>query len=288
LKIVPFVSSLVNETILEMRVSHRYLLENALLQYSNSDPEIVVICNDEQHISTSKFLLAFYSKSLQSIFNSIESQTNVSLYLPVSSVSVINLLNILATGMAEAKDTRDLMEVNNAAKVLGIPFKGWELTSKENTGSKKHGSDKTSVKLEEFKVKTEVVEYELANVENTFTFPEEDSVYKKINTSKGKPKLLKEKGTHNEIDKPKEELRTKQTLELKSELKREKDKIRQKRSTCGKCSRVFVNRKSMEDHLNKKVCERKMAHDEKIRQMMQKAKDIVNSGSRKNLTILPS
>ena len=120
-----------------MRVSHSHLLETALLEYSNAEPDITVSCSDGKLISTSKFLLAFYSQFLQNILQSVQSHNSISLCLPVSSGSVIYLLNILATGEAVSSDTHDLVEVNNAAKILGIPFSGWELASRSSKNNVK-------------------------------------------------------------------------------------------------------------------------------------------------------
>ena len=41
----------------------------------------------------------------------------------------MNLLSLLATGKAVSKDTHDLVQVNEIAKILGIQFNGWELGS---------------------------------------------------------------------------------------------------------------------------------------------------------------
>ena len=88
----------------KMKVNHKDLLEAALSEYSKEEPDITVICNDRKLVFTTKFLLAFYSPILQNILKTIESQISISLYLPVSSRSVMNLLSILASGRAVSRE----------------------------------------------------------------------------------------------------------------------------------------------------------------------------------------
>ena len=262
----------------KMKVNHKDLLENALLQYSNSDPDIVVICQDGQPLSTSKFLLAFYSPTIQNIFKSVESHISISLYLPVSSGSVINLLNILATGQAVSKDTHDLIEVNDAAKVLGIPFKGWELGSKPDKSDTNKDVENKIVEKKEEMVKMLETNPAWLKVESEFFSCENEEVVTIdekhiLNTVKSKtPKRKVEKDFDSESiedDKVKVEYEDNKNKRKKSEIRNS--------NMCNKCGRTFAKRQVLEKHIEKKVCERKMAQDDKIRQMMKKAIEIVNS-----------
>ena len=116
-----------------MKVDHKVFLELALLEYLNQEPDIMIICNDDEQISTSKFLLLLHSDTIRDILASVETHKTVSLSLPFSSGSVMNLLSILATGEAVTDNMETLTELNIVAKVLGIKFIGCELKSESQT-----------------------------------------------------------------------------------------------------------------------------------------------------------
>jgi len=263
-----------------MQVSHKLLLELALLEYSNQEPDITVMCEDGKLISTSQFLLLFHSELIQNILASTEPGKTISLSLPFPSGSVINLLNILATGQALSDNTEDLIEVNNVVKVLGIAFNGWELGSQSQSNKVKlkkegfqHSDDdgkihpvlKPIVKLEPMN-DSEVVDEDGLDIEST-----------KETTSNIEPKKIKRKIEDTTVYKP-------DFSEPKTHLNKRQKKTTEKRNygnpMCSICGKTFTHPGTLKKHLEQKVCERKLAQENKLKELMRAAVETVKSCSK--------
>ena len=237
-----------------MKVNHKDVLEAALFEYSKEEPDITVICNDRKAVSTTKFLLAFYSPILQNILKTVEYQTSLYLYLPVSSGSVMNLLNILATGKAVSKDTHDLVQVNEIAQILGIQFHEWQLGSTSNDTLKKEQID-------------------LSDISNDFGEEEDDLVSEpRIEFKETKLSIVKQQSNP---------LKLEENTDIEVNIKAKENKMAKNnlksKPLCSKCGKTFGKKQVLEKHIARKVCDRKIAHDSKIRQIMQDAIEMVKT-----------
>ena len=65
--------------------------------------------------------------------------------LPVSSRSLLNLLNVLTSGVAVSDDTQDLVDIGSAAKIIGIDCDNFQIGVKKKKGI----SEKIDTKQEE-------------------------------------------------------------------------------------------------------------------------------------------
>ena len=110
-----------------MHEMHQERVKESFLKYSRYNSDIIFICKDGQQILSSKFLLGVYSPLLKNIFNSFESSANCTLYLPIASVSAVNLLKVLAGGKVESKNKSYLYDIIENLKLLDISLGGWEL-----------------------------------------------------------------------------------------------------------------------------------------------------------------
>ena len=269
----------VKSIFLDMKVDHKLLLELALLEYSNQEPDIMLICKDHEQISTSKFLLLLHSEMIRDILASVESNKTVSLSIPFSSGSVMNLLNILATGEAVSDNTETLIEVNIVAKVLGIKFVKWELGSESLANKQKAQKKVLKEKFwhDEIKddrkepvVKTEqCYDDEDVNDNDMTTEPADDCV--NIKPSKGK----------QESDYSIQDFTDTTSKTDYAESKRQKNTSEKRRYldslVCNICGRSFSAPGSLKKHLEQKVCERKIANKNKIEEMMRKAMQMVKA-----------
>merc|ERR1712179_344406 len=249
-----------------MQVNHQLLLELALLEYSNQEPDIMVICNDGKLISTAKFLLLFHSEILRDILASVEADKTITLFLPFSSESVIKLLTVLATGQAVSDNTEDLIDVNNVAKVIGIAFNGWELGSRvknlDENKAKKKSSKQINSGDEIVDIKTEFED--VIKVESSKKVQKDNidldgfdfgPVRNGVNVKSKKRRLETDKSTDTAISKP-----------VNCDNKRQK-----KTFVCNICGKTFTHPTTLKKHIEQKVCERKLAHKNKLDQLMRSA-----------------
>jgi len=278
-----------------MRISHKDLLESALLQYSNGDPDITVICDDGKQIHTTKFLLGIYSPWLQKIFLSVDSHLSLSIFLPVASTSVICMLKILATGLAISDDNSDLADINDITDLLSIPFAGWELGSRvvsPRSSLKRSKSLKKNDKVTEGNVVKKIKLDDHINKKikkENLTFDDLDSVFSEFSdvvddTQEDEKKNVAsinkvDTTVSEEVDKEGENSKDGDKKRLSSQYYKryyEKRK-RENRPMCSKCGEKFVNKSCLEKHLEMNVCGRKAAKKDKLRRMMDAAIAKVNS-----------
>ena len=256
-----------------MKVRLKQLLELALLDYSNQEPDITLMCNNEESISTSKFLLLFHSKTMRNIFIDIETDKSVSLVLPFSSGSVTNLLNILATGQAVSDNTDELIEVNSVAKALGIKFKEWELGSQSN-------SSKNTTNTKTKKINRNIKDVNLRSIIKNGHMKNEKKVSDADNIMEVKPNTdlisFKRKQDNDPLTLDKNEVENISPINI--ETKRLKMTVEKRHclEICNICGKSFTASTYLKKHQGQKVCERKIAHKKKLEQLMRAALESVN------------
>ena len=82
-------------------------------------------------IYTQRIILRFYSPWISDILDSsTEEEAGVS--IPAVSASIVSLMKVLTTGLVINSVKKDLVEVAELAKLLGISFDNWQIGSKKN------------------------------------------------------------------------------------------------------------------------------------------------------------
>ena len=241
-----------------MNVQHIKLLENYLLDFTKEASDIYIVSHDGEVIETHKILLSFHSELMRSIFKSLESSTNHSLYLPLSSGSIKSLLEILATGKAVSKVSKDLIEVNEAAKILGIPFKAWDL-----------GSDLRHPKS--IKEETEDLEEDdvfLPGRVFTKYINNEIGIYE-IEDKMSKQEKRKLSAVSDTLARPGKKVKKEAVNAVKRYEAAPSDRKRHvKAFHCEHCAKTFTKKKPLKRHLERKVCQKRIAKADYIFQKM--------------------
>merc|ERR1712002_821933 len=93
------------------------------------------IISEEGHkIYTHKLLVSFYSVTLSSILDSGSSIDMPGVSILASSNSIVNLLKVLATGIAISNSKADLLAVSTAAEAISIDMENWQIGVKNRGG----------------------------------------------------------------------------------------------------------------------------------------------------------
>ena len=106
-------------------------LNRTFEKWSNSPPDIYLMSLEGHKIYTQRIILRFYSPWISDILDSrTEEEAGVS--LPAVSASIVSLMKVLTTGLVINSVKKDLVEVAELAKLLGISFDNWQIGSKKN------------------------------------------------------------------------------------------------------------------------------------------------------------
>ena len=94
--------------------------------------------------------------------------------------------------------------------------------------------------------------------------------------------LLEFKETKLSISKQKSNPRNhEENIHLKVKIETKENKMAKNslksKPLCSKCGKTFIKKQVLEKHIARKVCDRKIAHDSKIRQIMQDAIEMVKT-----------
>jgi len=139
---------------------HLSVLVETMRKWSNSQPDMYIISEEGHKIYTHKLLVSFYSATLASILDSRCSNDMPGVSILASSNSIVNLMKVLATGIAISYNKADLQAVNKTAEAMGIQMDHWQIGVK-NRGAAKN-ENKSSLKkksvVSEPRVKQEVIE----------------------------------------------------------------------------------------------------------------------------------
>ena len=87
-----------------------------------------------------RLLVSFYSSTLGNILSSGSDNDIPGVSIPASSNSIVNLLKVLATGIAISTNKADLTDVSKTAEAMGIDMENWQIGIK-NKGAKVIQSD---------------------------------------------------------------------------------------------------------------------------------------------------
>ena len=100
--------------------NHFDVLLDSVKNCSNDEPDILIITEEGNKIFTQRLLLYLYSPMMAGVLADLSSSVASAISLPVSSRSLLNLLNVLTSGVAVSDDTQDLVDIGSAAKIIGI------------------------------------------------------------------------------------------------------------------------------------------------------------------------
>ena len=81
-------------------------------------------------------LVSFYSPTLSSILSSGSDNDIPGVSIPAPSNSIVNLLKVLATGIAISNNRADLVDVTKTAEAMGIDMENWQIGIKNKGGAK--------------------------------------------------------------------------------------------------------------------------------------------------------
>ena len=161
-----------------------------------------------------------------------------------------------------------MIEVNNAAKILGIPFHGWEFSSKSSKSNIETDKLNKCIFVDRTESRTAIKEEHMVQGVKEEDDSSVNSLISKT-TKTTKPKLQRDnsKPKNNDVCQVKTE-----RDEHKIHLNKEKNN-----SMCSKCGKTFAIKNFLKKHLEKRVCERRLAKEKKIHLMMKTAIDIVKA-----------
>ena len=125
--------------------NHFDVLLDSVKNCSNDEPDILIITEEGNKIFTQRLLLYLYSPMMAGVLADLSSSVASAISLPVSSRSLLNLLNVLTSGVAVSEDTRDLVDIGSAAKIIGIDCDNFQIGVKKKKGI----SEKIDTKQEE-------------------------------------------------------------------------------------------------------------------------------------------
>jgi len=109
-------------------VDHMVVLVETLQKWSNSQPDVYIISEEGHKVYTHKLLVGFYSSTLSSVLRSSMGGSDIpGISVPAPSTSIVNLLKVLATGIAIANNKADLVAVSKTAEALGIIMENWQI-----------------------------------------------------------------------------------------------------------------------------------------------------------------
>jgi len=113
---------------------HMALLVETMHKWSNSQPDVYIISEEGHKIYTHKLLVGFYSPTLGSILATGSTNDMPAISIPASSNSIVNLLKVLATGIAISNSKADLLAVSKAAEAISIEMENWQIGVKNRGG----------------------------------------------------------------------------------------------------------------------------------------------------------
>ena len=107
------------------------ILSKTFEKWSNSPPDIFLMSLEGHKIYTQRIILRFYSPWISDILDSTtEEEAGVS--LPAVSSTIVSLMKVLTTGLVINTVKKELVEVAELAKKLGISFDNWQIGTKKN------------------------------------------------------------------------------------------------------------------------------------------------------------
>eukprot|EP00092_Neocalanus_flemingeri_P032900 GFUD01035782.1.p1 GENE.GFUD01035782.1~~GFUD01035782.1.p1 ORF type:complete len:427 (-),score=96.28 GFUD01035782.1:70-1350(-) len=114
---------------------HLGVLVGTVQKWGNDQPDVYIISEEGHKIYTQKLLVSFYSSTLSNILGSSSDNDIPGVSIPAQSNSIVNLLKVLATGIAISKKKGDLLDVSKTAEAMGIEMENWQIGVK-NSGAK--------------------------------------------------------------------------------------------------------------------------------------------------------
>jgi len=138
---------------------HLGVLVETMHKWSNNQPDMYIISEEGHKIYTHKLLISFYSATLASILESGSPADMSGVSILASSNSIVNLLKVLATGIAISNNKADLLTVNKTAEAMGIQMEHWQIGVKNRGGTRVSKNDnKSSIKAKKKSIEKKVPE----------------------------------------------------------------------------------------------------------------------------------
>jgi len=106
---------------------HIGVLVGTMQKWGNSQPDLYMISEEGHKIYTQRLLVCFYSSTLADIMTNCPQNDMPGISVPASSNSIVNLLKVLATGIAISNCKEDLNTVSKTAESMGIDIENWQI-----------------------------------------------------------------------------------------------------------------------------------------------------------------
>jgi len=114
----------------------RSLLSSTVEKWSNCQPDMYIISKEGHKIYTQRILLGLYSDFIDELLSTPGLGDLPGISVPASSGCLVNLLKILATGVAIANNKASLLEASKAAKAIGIKLANCQIGVKKSKVAK--------------------------------------------------------------------------------------------------------------------------------------------------------
>jgi len=109
----------------------RSLLSSTVQKWSNCQPDMYIISIEGHKIYTQRILLGLYSDFIDGLLSTPGLGDLPGISVPASSGCLVNLLKILATGVAIANNKAHLLEAAKAAEAIGIKLANCQIGVKK-------------------------------------------------------------------------------------------------------------------------------------------------------------
>jgi len=220
---------------------HASMLKYAVVTWGEKQPDMYLVSREGVKVYTQRILLSFYSKSICKVLENIKDDL-AGVSVPASSSSLTMMLKVLVCGSVIANNKADLLEVGQAAEVLGIVLNERQIgyrkknvsegagravareevtTSEGNLTGRRESVDSSS------EIKTEPKDHEDAIGNMDCSEPTDGTVYG-VNEDHSRPKKNKKRITNDVSE-----------SEVISDDK-----------TCGRCGKRFPSAGRLKLHMN--------------------------------------
>jgi len=142
------------------RGAHSKFLLETLESWTEQEADLLLVSQDGTTLETHRVYLKMYSTVLNTVLSDFNLMTVPTIFVPVSTVSLINLIKVLSCGLSVSNDMEDLADVVSAAELLGIKLKDIQIgvsvsasTSEETIFEEKENEDDDKKKTKKTKQK---------------------------------------------------------------------------------------------------------------------------------------
>eukprot|EP00092_Neocalanus_flemingeri_P010726 GFUD01011554.1.p1 GENE.GFUD01011554.1~~GFUD01011554.1.p1 ORF type:complete len:326 (+),score=87.01 GFUD01011554.1:56-1033(+) len=219
---------------------HASMVKYAVVAWGEKQPDMYLVSSEGVKVYTQRILLSFYSKTLCEVLENIgDDLAGVS--VPASSSSLTMVLKVLVSGSVIASSKADLLEVGQAAEILGIVLKDRQIGYRKKNTSE--GGGKPVVR-EEVAISGRRVSYRKKTIDASSEIKTEPKEEGTDEENVDNSESLDENERGNDEGRPKTKKSKKLNCKNVSELAVSDD------NTCGQCGKTFPSAGRLKLHMN--------------------------------------